>query len=127
MDRLDYLKRDCFFTGVQEGMIGAERIIKMLNVVDDELVVEEKGIYSIENFISARRIMYWQVYLHKTVISSEHMLIQLIKRAIFLVKNSKKLYLTPELEFFLKNDFSKSLVNIAAAGGGRSGVAYFLI
>ena len=80
MDRLDYLKRDCFFTGVQEGMIGAERIIKMLNVVDDELVVEEKGIYSIENFISARRIMYWQVYLHKISICSEKMLIELIKR-----------------------------------------------
>ena len=80
MDRLDYLKRDCFFTGVQEGMIGAERIIKMLNVVDDELVVEEKGIYSIENFISARRFMYWQVYLHKISICSEKMLIELIKR-----------------------------------------------
>ena len=107
VDRLDYLKRDSFFTGVTEGNVGIDRIINMLEVKNDNLVIEEKGIYSIEKFLLSRRLMYWQVYLHKTVISSEHMLIQLIKRAIFLVKNSKKLYLTPELEFFLKNDFSK--------------------
>ena len=108
VDRLDYLKRDSFFTGVTEGNVGIDRIINMLEIKNDNLVIEEKGIYSIEKFLLSRRLMYWQVYLHKTVISSEHMLIQLIKRAIFLVKNSKKLYLTPELEFFLKNDFSKS-------------------
>ena len=79
IDRLDYLKRDSFFTGVYEGSIGSERIIKMLNVVSDQLVVEEKGIYSIENFLSARRLMYWQVYLHKTAVSAEMMLIELIK------------------------------------------------
>ncbi len=87
IDRLDYLKRDSYFTGVYEGTIGAERIIKMLNMVDDELVVEEKGIYSIENFLSARRLMYWQVYLHKTTVCAEKMLIKLIERAKFLVRN----------------------------------------
>ena len=81
MDRLDYLNRDSFFTGVSEGVISSERIIKMLNVVKDELVVEAKGIYSIENFIIARRIMYWQVYLHKTVLSAEYLLVNILKRA----------------------------------------------
>ena len=84
MDRLDYLSRDSFFTGVVEGQVGAERIINMLNVVGDELVVEEKGIYSIEKFIIARRMMYWQVYLHKTVVGVDVMLIQIMKRAKFL-------------------------------------------
>lgn len=81
IDRLDYLQRDCFFTGVSEGTIGADRIIKMMNIKDDALVIEEKGIYSIENFLSARRLMYWQVYLHKTTVSAEKMLINLITRA----------------------------------------------
>lgn len=81
MDRLDYLNRDSFFTGVSEGVISSERIIKMLSVVKDELVVEAKGIYSIENFIIARRIMYWQVYLHKTVLSAEYLLVNILKRA----------------------------------------------
>ena len=81
MDRMDYLKRDSFYSGVQEGIIGSDRIIHMLNVVDDELVVESKGIYSIEKFLIARRIMYWQVYLHKTVLSAENMLIKVLKRA----------------------------------------------
>ena len=81
MDRLDYLNRDSFFTGVSEGVISSERIIKMLNVVKDQLVVEAKGIYSIENFIIARRIMYWQVYLHKTVLSAEYLLVNILKRA----------------------------------------------
>ena len=107
VDRLDYLKRDSFFTGVTEGNVGVDRIINMLEVQNDNLVIEEKGIYSIEKFLLTRRLMYWQVYLHKTVISSEHMLIQLIRRAIYLVKNSKKIYLTPELEYFLKNNFNK--------------------
>jgi uncharacterized protein len=83
IDRLDYLQRDCFFTGVSEGTIGADRIIKMMAVKDDQLVIEEKGIYSIENFLSARRLMYWQVYLHKTTVSAEKMLINLIQRADF--------------------------------------------
>ena len=78
IDRLDYLKRDCFFTGVQEGTIGVDRIIAMLNVHRDQLVVEEKGIYSIENFLNARRLMYWQVYLHKTSVSAERMLVNII-------------------------------------------------
>ena len=107
VDRLDYLKRDSFFTGVTEGNVGIDRIINMLEVQNDNLVIEEKGIYSIEKFLLTRRLMYWQVYLHKTVISSEHMLIQLIRRAIYLVKNAKKIFLTPELEYFLKNNFDK--------------------
>ena len=107
VDRLDYLKRDSFFTGVTEGNVGVDRIINMLEVQNDNLVIEEKGLYSIEKFLLTRRLMYWQVYLHKTVISSEHMLIQLIRRAIYLVKNSKKIFLTPELEYFLKNNFDK--------------------
>ncbi len=106
MDRLDYLQRDCFFTGVQEGTVGAERIIKMLNVVDDELVVEEKGIYSIESFISARRIMYWQVYLHKTSICSEKMLIELIKRVSICWDKNTSISATPALSLFLSYDLS---------------------
>lgn len=81
IDRMDYLQRDCYFTGVSEGTIGADRIIKMIDVVNNELVVEEKGIYSIENFLNTRRLMYWQVYLHKTAIGAEQTLIQLFKRA----------------------------------------------
>lgn len=86
MDRMDYLKRDSFFTGVHEGAIGHERIISMLNVVDNHIVVEEKGIYSIEKFLLARRLMYWQVYLHKTVIIAEQMLIRTIERAKELIQ-----------------------------------------
>ena len=81
MDRLDYLRRDSFFSGVTEGMIGSDRIIKMLDVYDDHLVVEAKGIYSIEKFLVARRLMYWQVYLHKTALSAEQMLIKIMQRA----------------------------------------------
>jgi HD superfamily phosphohydrolase len=105
-DRLDYLSRDCFFTGVQEGAIGADRIIKMLNVSNDELVVEEKGIYSIESFLSARRLMYWQVYLHKTSISAENMLIQLIKRARKLRKEGQNIPATPAFSIFLERSIS---------------------
>ena len=111
MDRLDYLKRDCFFTGVQEGMIGAERIIKMINVVDDSLVVEEKGIYSIENFISARRIMYWQVYLHKISICSEKMLIELIKRVKICRNENTSVSASPALSLFITNNFSARDLN----------------
>ncbi|MBD3636717.1 MAG: HD domain-containing protein [Crocinitomicaceae bacterium] len=104
MDRLDYLQRDSFFTGVSEGVVGSDRIITMLNVVEERLVVEEKGIYSIENFISARRIMYWQVYMHKTVVSSEHMLIKILKRANFLFAQGIELFSSPYLkEFLVKN------------------------
>jgi HD superfamily phosphohydrolase len=102
MDRLDYLNRDSFFTGVQEGRIGVDRIIAMLNVHDDELVVDEKGIYSIENFLSARRLMYWQVYLHKTTVSVERMLVNLIRRARDLVASGHKLPASDALQYFLK-------------------------
>lgn len=105
IDRLDYLQRDCFFTGVSEGTIGADRIIKMMAVKNEQLVIEEKGIYSIENFLSARRLMYWQVYLHKTTVSAEKMLINLIQRAKDLAQSGYKFTLTEEFEFFLKNDF----------------------
>lgn len=106
VDRLDYLKRDCFFTGVSEGTIGADRIIKMLNVVDDEIVVEEKGIYSIENFLNARRMMYWQVYLHKTSVSAEKMLVSLMTRLKELIKHGEEVQINPALRFFLENSFS---------------------
>jgi HD superfamily phosphohydrolase len=106
MDRLDYLKRDSFFTGVSEGIINSDRIISMLRVSNDTLVVEAKGIYSIEKFIIARRLMYWQVYLHKTVLCAEHMLVNILKRAKHLVKNGIELPATPPFSFFLKNDFT---------------------
>ena len=101
LDRLDYLRRDSFFTGVSEGIVGSDRIIKMLHVVNDELAVESKGIYSIEKFIVARRIMYWQVYLHKTVLSAEHLLIRILKRANELAKAGTALFATPALRVFL--------------------------
>lgn len=104
MDRMDYLCRDCFFTGVMEGSIGAARIIKMLNVSDDKLVVEAKGIYSIENFLVARRFMYWQVYLHKTSVAAEKMLVNILRRAKELVKCGVDLFATPALRYFLEND-----------------------
>lgn len=103
VDRMDYLRRDSFFTGVTEGAIGSERIIKMLNVVDDNLVVDAKGIYSIEKFLVARRLMYWQVYLHKTVVSAEQMLIQLLIRARELVLNGESIWCSPSLLYFFKN------------------------
>ena len=104
MDRLDYLQRDSYFTGVEEGVIGSERIIKMLDVVNGNLVVEEKGIYSIENFIGARRIMYWQVYMHKTVVSSEYMLTSILRRAKLLYSNGTDLFASPALKVFLKQE-----------------------
>ena len=105
MDRLDYLARDSFYSGVTEGKVGSERIIKMLSVVNDKLVVEEKGIYSIEKFIVARRLMYWQVYLHRTVISAEHMLTLILRRAKYLTKNKVELFASPSLSVFLQNDY----------------------
>src|SRR5664279_3863233 len=103
MDRLDYLRRDSFFTGVIEGSVGSERIIRMLNVVDDSLVVDEKGIYSLEKFLIARRLMYWQVYMHKTVLSSESLLVNILRRAKEIASTGEDLYTTPALRFFLYN------------------------
>lgn len=107
-DRLDFLKRDSFFTGVSEGVINSDRIITMLDVVDDGLVVEAKGIYSVEKFLVARRLMYWQVYLHKTVLSAEQMLLQIIRRAKFLAADGADLFATTPLNYFLRNQVKKS-------------------
>lgn len=104
MDRMDYLRRDSFFSGVTEGAIGSDRIIKMLNVLNDSLVIEAKGIYSIEKFLIARRLMYWQVYLHKTVVVAEQMLIKLLRRARELAITGKPLFATPALYFFLREE-----------------------
>jgi HD superfamily phosphohydrolase len=109
VDRLDYLRRDSFFSGVVEGMIGIERIISMLDVHDDELVIEAKGIYSIEKFLISRRLMYWQVYLHKTVLSAEIVLMQILKRAKYLARNGEKLFASPSLSFFLNNSVDNSV------------------
>lgn len=104
MDRLDYLRRDSFFTGVTEGNIGSARIIKMLDVVDDRLVVNSKGLYSIENYLMARRLMYWQVYMHKTTVSSEEVLVNALLRAKHLAHEGKDIFATPCLKYFLYND-----------------------
>ena len=106
LDRLDYLNRDSFFTGVSEGVISWDRIIKMLNVSGDKLVIDEKGIYSIEKFIIARRLMYWQVYLHKTVITAESMLVSIMKRARELSLAGEKLFATPPLHRFLQKFYT---------------------
>lgn len=106
MDRMDYLNRDSFYTGVSEGIIGSDRIIEMMNVKDGNLVLEEKAVYSIEKFLVARRLMYWQVYLHKTVVSAEFMLIHTLKRAKTLIQEGKELFGSPALLFFMKNDIS---------------------
>ena len=108
MDRLDYLNRDSFYSGVSEGIIGSERLIEMLNVRDGQLVLEEKGIYSIEKFIVARRLMYWQVYLHKTVVAAEFMLIHALRRAKFLAKRGDDVFASPALSFFMHQDISES-------------------
>lgn len=108
-DRLDYLLRDSFFTGVSEGVIGTDRIIKMLTVVDDKLVVEQKGIYSVEKFLIARRLMYWQVYLHKTVLAAETMLVNILKRAKELVAQyATDVFATPAFKFFLENNIQRN-------------------
>lgn len=107
MDRMDYLNRDSFFTGVSEGVISFDRIIKMLNVVDDHIAVEEKGIYSIEKFLIARRLMYWQVYLHKTVIAAEQLLAKILMRSRELALKGKKLFATPALNHFLADTISR--------------------
>ncbi len=106
MDRMDYLNRDSFYSGVQEGVVGAERIINMLDVVNDKLVVESKGIYSVEKFLIARRLMYWQVYFHKTVVSAEQMLIKVLQRAKELSQNNIDLFGTSSLQHLLNNNFT---------------------
>ena len=111
MDRLDYLRRDSFYTGVTEGNIGSARIIKMLDVADDRLVIESKGIYSIENFLTARRLMYWQVYLHKTSVAYERMLISTLLRAKELASQGVELFASPALHFFLYNDINHTEFN----------------
>lgn len=107
MDRLDYLRRDSFYTGVTEGNIGSARIIKMLNVVDDALVVEQKGIYSLENYLTTRRLMYWQVYLHRTCVAYEKVLVNLLNRAKELFNRGEELYAPPALLYFLRNEVDK--------------------
>lgn len=110
MDRLDYIKRDSFFTGVTEGTIGTDRIIKMLNVYNDNLVVERKGIYSVEKFLISRRLMYWQVYFHKTVIASENLLVRMLQRARSIVNRGISLYSTPALSYFLGHTFNSKTI-----------------
>lgn len=105
-DRLDYLKRDSFFSGVAEGMIGLDRIIKMLSVHENNLVVEEKGIYSVEKFLISRRLMYWQVYLHKTVVAAEQLLISILSRARYLSAHGTKLDGSPAISYFLVRKFT---------------------
>lgn len=107
MDRLDYLSRDSFYSGVSEGIIGAARIIKMLNIHNDQLVIEAKGIYSIEKFLVARRLMYWQVYLHKTSVAAEIMLLNILKRAKELANKGSELFATPALHYFLYNEIDE--------------------
>src|SRR5690606_24292966 len=106
IDRLDYLNRDCFFCGVEEGHIGVDRILLMLNVHQDQLVVQERGIYSIENFLNARRFMYWQVYLHKSTVAAERMLVNLIRRAQALIRAGEEIPASQPLNRFLKHSYS---------------------
>lgn len=110
VDRLDYLRRDSYFTGVTEGNIGSARIIKMLDVRNDRLVVESKGIYSIENFLTSRRLMYWQVYLHKTAVAAEKMLIKTLIRAQELTVKNVKLFASPALRYFLENNVNETFL-----------------
>ena len=107
-DRLDYLCRDSFYTGVREGNIGAARLIKMLSVADDRLVVEGKGLYSVENYLMARRLMYWQVYLHKTAVAAEEMLRAALERAKELTRGGVRLFASPQLEYFLHSEVQTS-------------------
>ncbi len=122
MDRMDYLNRDSFFTGVHEGVIGYDRIIKMLAVHEGELVVEEKGIYSVEKFLIARRLMYWQVYLHKTVLAAEQMLVQTLRRARELARSGLNLQCSPDLAFFLYQDLDADLFH---TDGGSVALDHF--
>ena len=108
MDRLDYLRRDSFYTGVTEGNIGSARIIKMLNVVNDSLAVESKGIYSLENFLTTRRLMYWQVYLHKTAVACEKVLVNTLTRAKDRTRQGRAVFAPPSLQYFLENEVDKA-------------------
>ncbi len=110
LDRMDYLCRDSFYTGVREGNIGAARIIKMLDIKDNQLVINWKGVYTIENYLMARRLMYWQVYLHKTVVAAKEILTMAIQRAQELLQNNKEIFTTPALGFFLRNHVDKSFI-----------------
>lgn len=125
MDRLDYLSRDSFFTGVAEGTVGVERIIKMLNVWDDQLVVDVKGIYSIEKFLISRRLMYWQVYLHKTVVAAENLLINVLKRARELAIGGGQVFSTPTLEIFMQNQFSPASFNDNIEIGNKNVLSWY--
>jgi HD superfamily phosphohydrolase len=116
MDRLDYLKRDSFYTGVAEGNISSDRLIAMINVINNELVIEKKGIYSVEKFLIARRLMYWQVYLHKTSIVAEHMLVKVLMRAKELAEKKVELFCTSSLRFFLYNKINKDNFNDIVLG-----------
>lgn len=111
MDRLDYLKRDSFFTGVSEGVVSNERIIKMFSIVNDEIVIKEKGIYSIEKFIVARRLMYWQVYLHKTVLSAEFLLAKILERAREILLSGSKLFVVPSLKILLSQKITSDNIS----------------
>jgi HD superfamily phosphohydrolase len=108
MDRMDYLSRDSFYTGVTEGVIGSDRIIKMLNVVNDNLVVEAKGIYSIEKFLIARRLMFWQVYFHKTVLAAENLVVKILQKAKNVAGHDPGLFAVNGLKFFFRNNISKN-------------------
>ncbi len=127
MDRLDYLSRDSFFTGVAEGTIGIDRIIKMLNVWEDELVVDVKGIYSIEKFLISRRLMYWQVYLHKTVVAAENLLINVLKRAKDLVQSGVEVYASPAFKIFLENNFTADDFRNNFIVNGKRVLAWYIL
>jgi hypothetical protein len=126
IDRLDYLRRDSFFSGVTEGTIGSDRIIKMLNVRDDGLVIEHKGIYSIEKFLISRRLMYWQVYLHKTVLSAENMLVKVLRRAKELVMQGHDLFATPALRVFLERKITKACFTNETFGNQKTILELFV-
>ena len=125
MDRLDYLRRDSFFTGVVEGNVGSERIIQMLDVYKDKLVVQQKGIYSVEKFLIARRLMYWQVYLHKAVVVAEQMLIVIMKRAKKLASKGEKVFAGKALDFFLYKNIESVEDFCKKNRKGHSGFEYF--
>lgn len=127
MDRLDYLRRDSFFTGVAEGTVGIDRIIKMLNVHNDQLVVDVKGIYSIEKFLISRRLMYWQVYLHKTVVAAEFLLINVLNRAKELISEGHQLYSTPTLKTFLEHQITASDFNKNTSINNKNVLAWYTL
>ena len=127
MDRLDYLSRDSFFTGVAEGVVGSDRIIKMLNVWNDKLAIEVKGIYSIEKFLIARRLMYWQVYLHKTVVAAEFLLINILKRAKDLTNTGAALFASPTLQVFLENTFAPENFKHNISVKGKTVLDWFIL